>query len=730
VSGYALSLLQQHHALLAASAITREVADQRGYVSIDSRKQLQRYAKGFGSKCPVPGLLIPLHRADGSVWGYQYRPDAARVMDGKPRKYETPYQQPGGIDVPVAINGQLGDPSIPLFVTEGSRKADAAVSAGLVCVSLLGVWSWRGTNPVRGKVALPDWHDVALNGRRVILAFDSDVIRKPAVAVALAELANYLRSKDAKVEYLHLPDTEDGKTGLDDYIAAEGADGLWELVRPEPPEVMRVAGTPAKSAHSSTPPADQPKDVCAPDKVCAHTPPLAGGEDLLAEAVGTVLKLGVTGETRIVKGTFLAAVSQVLPEPVSMVAKGASAGGKSYATRTTLRLFPEGDFYQVTAGSQRSLIYTDEEFSHKTIVMFEATALREVAEKRDGDMTAMIVRTLLSEGQLIYDVTERGDDGKMGTRRIVKRGPTNLIVTTTADNLHHENETRLLSLPVDESEEQTRAVMVKTALRRNQLEPAEPPDLAPWHELFHWLKHHGEYRVYIPYAGYLAETAAASVVRMRRDFGVLLGMIEAHAVLHQVTRKRDQHGRILATAADYAAAVDILADAFAITSGKKVKEAVRKAVAAVEELGGAVADVTVAQVARHLRRDRSRATRGLKEAADLGYLTNQESREGRAARYRLGPDALPDDKRALPETLPGDACARTPAQGAQVTPQVTDGCAPVRLCAGGPGEDGEATELPSEPACGMLGCANPEILEYAGGEWYCDRHAKVIGAIP
>src|ERR1019366_2628650 len=144
--------------------------------------------------------------------------------------------------------------------------------------------------------------------------------------------------------------------------------------------------------------------------------------------------------------------------------------------------------YCVTAGSQRSLIFTDEEFSHKTIVMFEATALREIAEARDGDMTAMIVRTLLSEGRIVYDITERGDDGKMGTRRITKEGPTNLIVPTTADNLHHENETRLLSLPVDEAEEQTREVMRKIAARRNQLEPAEPPDLTGWHELFHWLK--------------------------------------------------------------------------------------------------------------------------------------------------------------------------------------------------------------------------------------------------
>jgi len=316
--------------------------------------------------------------------------------------------------------------------------------------------------------------------------------------------------------------------------------------------------------------------------------------------------------------------------------------------------------------------------------MYEATALREAAEKRDGDITAMLVRTLLSEGQLIYDITEKGDDGKMGTRRIVKQGPTNLIVTTTADNLHHENETRLLSLPVDESEEQTRAVMVRTAQRRNQAEPADPPDLAPWHALFHWLKHHGEHRVYIPYAGYLAESAAASVVRMRRDFGVLLGMIEAHAVLHQATRERDPYGRIIATAADYEAARGILADAFAISSGQKVRDSVRRAVTAVGDLGGQESDVSVAQVVRHLKRDRTRVTRVLKEAADLGYLTNREERPGRAARYRTGPDPLPEDKSALPAELPADVgCARTPPEGTHLSPQVSEGCAGVRGVQGG-----------------------------------------------
>ena len=151
MSGYALSVFPAHQLLLAASAIDPEVARARGYVSVDSKAQLRRHSKGFGNKCPVPGLLIPLRRHDGRVWGFQYRPDAPRIMDGKPRKYETPYQQPGGLDIPPAVKDKLGDPSVPLFITEGSRKADAAVSAGLACVSLLGVWSWRGSNPVAGR---------------------------------------------------------------------------------------------------------------------------------------------------------------------------------------------------------------------------------------------------------------------------------------------------------------------------------------------------------------------------------------------------------------------------------------------------------------------------------------------------------------------------------------------------------------------------------------------------
>jgi hypothetical protein len=62
-------------------------------------------------------------------------------------------------------------------------------------VSLLGVWNWRGTNERGGKMALPEWELIALNDRQVYIVFDSDVMLKPQVHVALVRLKHFLEVK-------------------------------------------------------------------------------------------------------------------------------------------------------------------------------------------------------------------------------------------------------------------------------------------------------------------------------------------------------------------------------------------------------------------------------------------------------------------------------------------------------------------------------------------------------
>lgn len=249
---YGIALLPQHAAMLAASGITPEHARARGYQSVDT-KQRVRNLNITDSGCGVPGLLIPERRIDGSVWGYQYRPDRPRMRAGKPVKYETPRGQKNRIDVPPGAGMYLTDPSRDLWITEGCRKADAAYLAGLICIALNGVSGWRGTNPQGGKTALPDWNDIALNGRRVVIAFDSDATRKPEVQAQLQQLGNYLTSKGADVAYCWLPADGSDKVGLDDYLAAgHDKDDLLKLVHPDPPPLAYPTLVAAEPATQTT----------------------------------------------------------------------------------------------------------------------------------------------------------------------------------------------------------------------------------------------------------------------------------------------------------------------------------------------------------------------------------------------------------------------------------------------------------------------------------------------
>jgi hypothetical protein len=155
------------------------------------------------------------------VANYQIRPDSPRVVDGKALKYETPAKSRLSLDVPPGARTWLADPTRPLFVTEGARKADSAVSRGLCCIALLGVWSWRGTNEWGGKTVLPDWELVALADRPVYIVFDSDVMHKPPVALALSRLKGFLELRKANVRVIYLPSGPGGtKVGLDDFLAA------------------------------------------------------------------------------------------------------------------------------------------------------------------------------------------------------------------------------------------------------------------------------------------------------------------------------------------------------------------------------------------------------------------------------------------------------------------------------------------------------------------------------
>ncbi len=362
---------------------------------------------------------------------------------------------------------------------------------------------------------------------------------------------------------------------------------------------------------------------------------LATKADILAEVEAALQHSGLVGEARAVKLLYLAVVSRFLDRPVSVAVKGPSSGGKSYAVERVLALFPQDAFYALSAMSEHALAYSDEPLQHRILVIYEAAGMA-------GDFASYLMRSLLSEGCVRYETVEKTKDG-LKARLIEREGPTGLIVTTTAVRLHPENETRLISLPVTDTQAQTAAVMDVLA------EGAGAPiDHTPWHALQTWLMTK-EHRVVIPYARTLAGKVPPIAVRLRRDFGALLNLIRAHAMLHQNSREKDAQGRIVATVEDYAAVRELIADLVAEGVEATVAATMRETVIAVRASLGGVADATVSvtTVARHMKLDRSAVSRRINAAIDRGYLKNLEEKRGQPARICLG-DVLPEDADVLP----------------------------------------------------------------------------------
>ena len=144
-------------------------------------------------------------------------------------------------------------------------------------------------------------------------------------------------------------------------------------------------------------------------------------------------------------------------------------------------------------------------------------------------------------------------------------------------------------------------------------------------------------------------------VRLRRDFTVVLNLIKAHAILHQVSRERDDQGRIVASLDDYRAVRDLVSDLISEGIGASVSDAMRETVSAIDKLA-TEEGVTNNQLAAELQLDKSSASRRARAAAKRGFLRNLETKRGKPSRYVTG-DPLPEENNILPTVAQLHGCS-------------------------------------------------------------------------
>ena len=232
---------EHRRALVEGSAIDPAVIAERGVRTVRKRsaplpKTYSRRQRERGD-----GILFSVHRPVGRT-ATLFRPDAADP-ERPGHKYEAEVKCLGGsgnvLDVHPSLRHLIGDVGVPVIFVEGVKKADSITSASraagidLLAVAVSGTWNWKTDGE-----PIPDMFDVPVEGRRAVIGYDSDMLRKPGVQHAAEELALHLTRRGAAVEVVYLPDQPDGsKCGADDFLAGGGtlAD-LLALARPFDPE--------------------------------------------------------------------------------------------------------------------------------------------------------------------------------------------------------------------------------------------------------------------------------------------------------------------------------------------------------------------------------------------------------------------------------------------------------------------------------------------------------------
>jgi hypothetical protein len=271
----------------------------------------------------------------------------------------------------------------PVFIVEGEKDVDnvRAVGATATC-NPGGAGKWDKVRDV----------DEIFRRAVVIVVCDRDDAGR-------AHGRDVARSLAGVVQQLTVVEAVVGKDASDHLAAGHRLEDLGVVAgtaQGDPPldDWLSLFTPPKASAHLHTPPPGTPREP----------PRLAFDLRILDRFRRDVVCAGVVGEQRTACTLYLLVTSRFLDKPVSCAVKGHSSSGKSFTVDTVLGFFPPSAYIEMTAMSEKALVYSKDEFCHRTLVIFEAVALREAIE---DNFTTYFVRSLLSEGRISYPVTVR-----------------------------------------------------------------------------------------------------------------------------------------------------------------------------------------------------------------------------------------------------------------------------------------------------------------------------------
>ena len=249
---------------------------------------------------------------------------------------------------------------------------------------------------------------------------------------------------------------------------------------------------------------------------------------LLERILADFARCGVVGEETNKLVAYLAATSRKLDSPLAIMVQSSSAAGKSSLMEAVLALMPEEDKVQYSAMTGQALFYMGAiNLQHKILAL---------AEEAGAARASYALKLLQSEGVLkIASTGKNPETGELVTQEYTVEGPVMIFSTTTAIDHDEELMNRCLTLGVDESREQTRAIHTLQRQKRTLdglfAKKAKQRIVAQHQNAQRLLR---PLAVRNPYADSL--TFPDERTRLRRDHEKYLTLIDTIALLHQYQR--------------------------------------------------------------------------------------------------------------------------------------------------------------------------------------------------
>jgi hypothetical protein len=164
-------------------------------------------------------------------------------------------------------------------------------------------------------------------------------------------------------------------------------------------------------------------------------------------------KCGLVGERATVLTSYLGAVSRKLNEPLALLIVARSGAGKSALQDALCSFVPPEETIRVTRLTGQALFYKDPYSLQRKMLV--------IAEDEGAQQAVYSLRTLASDQRLSIAATRTDPNtGKLHTEHYEVYGPVVIVITTTAaEAFDEETRSRFVQLTMNESIEQTRAIL-------------------------------------------------------------------------------------------------------------------------------------------------------------------------------------------------------------------------------------------------------------------------------